>query len=186
MKTMYRVTLIITGTTSNTLSVEDEDTNERATTAIAKAANALGLALHDLDYTVEVVPDEDEDDEGKLPEASILFADSNRGQYIPQYFAEAIKREGVSGVSAEEFDILTAGPDHPDYWETWDRVLNNARVSDAIRSYELHQDGDLWLVPVPSPVDAEAGEALKTSLMEEGWEPGPDGVLRKPANDGDK
>lgn len=80
---------------------------------------------------------------------AILFADSNRGQYIPQHFAQAIKRECVEGVTADDWAILDAGPDHEWYWETFDSVESNALVRDPESgiSYRLYQDGDLWLVP---------------------------------------
>ena len=78
----------------------------------------------------------------------ILFADSARGIYIPQHFAEAILREKVRGVSAEDWETLEAGPDAEWYWETWDEVLMDAVVIDDLGvKYTLYQDGDLWLIP---------------------------------------
>lgn len=72
----------------------------------------------------------------------ILFADSNRGQYIPQHFAEAVDRSKITGVTDEEYAILAEGPDNEWYWETWDRVLGNASTTDG---QILYQDGDLWI-----------------------------------------
>lgn len=91
-----------------------------------------------------------------LPNDAILYADSARGVYIPQYFAESVVRESVSGVSDEDWTILESGPDHEWHWETWESVLNNARVTRASdgQVFVLYQDGDLWLVPVEwSPED---------------------------------
>lgn len=85
-----------------------------------------------------------------LPESAILYADSARGVYIPQYFAESIKRECVSGVDPSDLDSLTMGPDECEYyWETWEVVLNSAVVTNLDgNQFYLYQDGDLWLVPV--------------------------------------
>lgn len=80
---------------------------------------------------------------------AILYADSARGVYIPQYFAESIKREFVSGISCDQWTDLT-DPDCEWYWDTWDSVLDNAVVIDPNTGiqYGLWQDGDLWLVPL--------------------------------------
>lgn len=80
---------------------------------------------------------------------AILYADSNRGVYIPQHFAESVKRECIEGVDSDDWAILEFGPDHEWYWETWELVLNNAVLHnpDNKIAYQLHHDGDLWLVP---------------------------------------
>lgn len=78
-------------------------------------------------------------------QAIILYADSNRGQYIPQFFAESIKREFVKGVSDSDYQDLS-DPDCEWYWDTWDRVLNNVAITIEGHSYSMHHDGDLWLV----------------------------------------
>lgn len=78
-----------------------------------------------------------------------LFADSNRGQYIPQFFAQAIDRDCVTSVTAEDWKTLEAGPDHDLYWDAWASVLDSATITDKDgKKYSLHQDGDLWLVPI--------------------------------------
>lgn len=84
-----------------------------------------------------------------LPDTAILYADSARGVYIPQHFAESIKREHVTGVTSEEWDILESGPDTEWYWDTWSSVEQNARITHPETGivYTLYQDGDLWLVP---------------------------------------
>lgn len=78
-----------------------------------------------------------------------IYADSSRGQYIPQYFAQSCKREMVKGVSAEEWEILEFGPDHEHYWEVWESVLNNAKITDNNgEKWTLWQDGDLFITHV--------------------------------------
>ena len=77
--------------------------------------------------------------------AELILSDS-RGIYIPKGFAEGCYPEKW-GVSQEDIDILLAGPDHEHYWETWDRVLQNAeRKMDDGRTFRLYQDGDCWAV----------------------------------------
>lgn len=75
-----------------------------------------------------------------------LFADGNRGVYVPQHFAESVNRGNVEGVTESDYAILADGPDHDLYWETWDRVLNNCRITTPDGVWTLHQDGDLWVV----------------------------------------
>lgn len=88
-----------------------------------------------------------------LPDTAILFADSARGVYIPQHFAESIQRDCVTGVTQEQWAILALDPNDPEtewYWETWEDVENNAVITDKDSgiAYRLYQDGDLWLVPI--------------------------------------
>lgn len=85
-----------------------------------------------------------------LPESAILFSDSARGIYIPQHFAESVKRECVTGVDSADLDILAKGPDSSEfYWDIWSGVESHAIVTDPASgiAYTLYQDGDLWLVP---------------------------------------
>jgi hypothetical protein len=80
-----------------------------------------------------------------------------RGIFIPRDFTSNVARERVTGVSDEDWAMLEAGPDHVLYWETWDDVLNKAKVTDDNGvQYTLNQDGDLWLIPVGMTWDDEA------------------------------
>ena len=86
-------------------------------------------------------------DEPDLSKAE-LFADSARGIYIPQHFAEAVDRSKVHDVTDEQWSILAAGPDHEHYWDVWTEVLDGATlIKDDGSGWYLHQDGDLWIVP---------------------------------------
>lgn len=82
----------------------------------------------------------------KLNQAVILFCDSTSGCYIPQRFANEIKRENVVGVSMDYLDSLD--PENEFYWDNWNFVLDNAKVIDHStgQTYHLHHDGDLWLL----------------------------------------
>lgn len=73
----------------------------------------------------------------------LLFSDSY-GIYIPQAFAESC--ENWHGMKQEDKEILLTGPEHDDYWDAWDTVLQDAYYLDGNARYMLHQDGDLWAV----------------------------------------
>jgi hypothetical protein len=84
------------------------------------------------------------------PEPLLWLSDS-RGVYIPRDFAKSFndRDKAVAGVSAEDWDILEAGPDHDLYWDAWVDVGNNATVTDENgHKYFVYQDGDCWLIPV--------------------------------------
>jgi hypothetical protein len=94
------------------------------------------------------------DDEVDLTNAKLFF-DGNRGQYIPQDFALMIQRSMIvpTTLPAGALDALTAGPEAADYWDVWTDVLDRVLIDEPLPGggftrYALHQDGDLWLVPV--------------------------------------
>lgn len=81
----------------------------------------------------------------------LLWLGDNRGVYIPQHFSESFadRAKSVAGVSDETWRILESGPDHEWYWEAWDDVCRDARVTDDNgQQYFVYQDGDCWLIPV--------------------------------------
>ena len=71
----------------------------------------------------------------------LLVSDSH-GIYVPQHWA--MYCQDMDGVSAEDMEILKAGPDHEWYWEAWDSVLSNAHGFVNGKKWALWQDGDLW------------------------------------------
>jgi len=96
----------------------------------------------------------------------LLWLSDARGIYIPRDFADSFadRAKHVSGVSAEDWTVLEAGPDHEWYWEAWQDVLDNAIVTDdAGTQFTVHQDGDCWLVPVGMSWD----DATETYVWEE-------------------
>jgi len=97
----------------------------------------------------------------KLPESQ-LYADSARGIYIPQYFAESVNRE-MCDASDDDLDQLAQGPDSCDhYWDIWTDVLDNTVLTDSDgQQWRLHQDGDLWFVPVDA---FEAWESFQSDV----------------------
>ena len=96
------------------------------------------------------------------PNAIEILCDSASGIYIPQRFANEINRDLVSGISAVDWEILESGPSHLLYWDTWDRVEQNAELAlddgDTLNRYRLHQDGDLFAVCFDLLTDAEYSE----------------------------
>ena len=105
-----------------------------------------------------------------MKESIILFADSNRGQYIPQHFAESIDRSKVKYVSDDDWQILEAGPDHNDYWECWDDVTRDAEVIDGGYTYTIHNDGDLFLVSLNHISPQEYRDLFGDEPDREYWE----------------
>lgn len=79
----------------------------------------------------------------KLDNASLLLSDRH-GIYIPKVFAESFSDWGISD---GDKTILTTGPDHEWYWETWDSVMEYVKFVKNNVVYRLYQDGDLWAVP---------------------------------------
>lgn len=71
----------------------------------------------------------------------LLLTDA-RGIYIPRDFAMYF--EDMDNVSAEDMDILKAGPDHEHYWDAWNDVLSSAKRDINGKTWRLYQDGDLW------------------------------------------
>lgn len=90
----------------------------------------------------------------KKEPAVILFCDGSSGVYIPQRFAAEIMQQYLSGVSQDDLNEL-ADPDGEYYWETWERVCNNAVVTYDGDEYRLHQSDDLWLICYERMTDEE-------------------------------
>lgn len=78
----------------------------------------------------------------------VCIVDGHHGIYVPQVWAE---RYGdyleTCRVSQEDVVILLQGPDHADYWEAWQDVLNDyCHEVNNVKHY-LSQDGDLFEYP---------------------------------------
>lgn len=92
----------------------------------------------------------------KLNDAVILLVNSACGIYVPKIFAAEINQQFLNGVSQDDLNEL-ADPENEYYWDTWERVLNNAKVVDNStgQTYHLFQDGDLWLLDYDNMTDEE-------------------------------
>lgn len=81
-----------------------------------------------------------------------LLIDSHHGIYVPRTFARAYSHLIINADEIQDsLDICLSGPDHSEYWEAWEEVLNSARLmgdpdQDMSTEYTLHQDGDLWAI----------------------------------------
>ncbi len=83
-----------------------------------------------------------------------IFADSSRGIYIPQHFAESARHDKFKYIEDSEWAILESGPDNESYWDAWESVLSNA---ETLCGGVLHHDGDLWIVWQDNAIDAING-----------------------------
>lgn len=93
-----------------------------------------------------------------------LLVNSHHGQYVPQIFAETIKRELFGdSISDEDFEIIAAGPETEYYWDAWDSILNSAETEDGV---SLWQDGDLWAVNWSLIGDAEEIADIGSQALE--------------------
>ena len=74
--------------------------------------------------------------------------DGRHGVFVPQWFAQTVNRELLSGVTAETLDYLAKeeSVEDVDFWDAWDSVLNNARITHNGKIYHLHHDGDLFAI----------------------------------------
>lgn len=82
-----------------------------------------------------------------------IFLSGDRGIYLPRAFAEQVKRECLSNVSDEDLETLLKGPDDEGcYWEAWDRVVGNGKLTAPSTGVVYHFDrnehtDDLLVVP---------------------------------------
>ena len=76
------------------------------------------------------------------------IVDSRHGVFVPMVFAQTVNRSLLSGVSGETLDYLAKeeSVEDVDFWDVWDSVLNNARITHNGKIYHLHQDGDLFAI----------------------------------------
>lgn len=74
----------------------------------------------------------------------VPIVDSAYGVYIPQLFAEKAN-DLEFNLPEDTRSILLEGPDHPEYWEAWDEVLN-MEWKTGRDIYSLHHDMDLYMV----------------------------------------
>ena len=84
-----------------------------------------------------------------------LLLDESRGIYLPQGFVKCFDASEW-GVDFEDADVLEEGPDHPDYWEVWDTILETASYTDEEgHKWTLWHDGYLF--------------AIRDDMTEEEW-----------------
>lgn len=83
-----------------------------------------------------------------------LLSDA-RGIHIPRHFVDFFNIASVLGSplgnswEGIEYDdvVICQNPDHPEYWEAWQCILDCAYWIDQDGyKWSLHQDGDLWAI----------------------------------------
>ena len=86
------------------------------------------------------------------------IVDGSHGVFVPQWFAQTVNRTLLSGVSIETLDYLAKEESLEDdgFWEEWDSVLNNARITHNGKIYRLHQDGDLFIIDCDNLTEDES------------------------------
>jgi len=85
----------------------------------------------------------------KKETAVILLCDSASGSYIPQRFAREISVACLSGIDGTVLTYLDeSGPEAEFYWDEWQYVLDNAKLTLGGDEYTLYHDGDLWALCV--------------------------------------
>lgn len=90
-------------------------------------------------------------------EPRLLVSDAY-GIYVPQAFTDRVDYAKVLYIDREDWEIIQQGPTADNYWEAWDCILSNAIiVSTTGARFYLHQDGDLWAVPVEYTFDDVMG-----------------------------
>lgn len=74
-----------------------------------------------------------------------LLLNSARGVFIPRDFVEDFDLTKFKGIDQTDVEVLH-DPMHPEYWEAWHNVLQDAVYTDD-EGFEwyLWQDGDLWM-----------------------------------------
>ena len=82
----------------------------------------------------------------KVEEKTVVLIESQYRVYIPQMFAKSYNEdERWIGADASDIKTLMVGPDHPEYFDAWERVLGQAHYIDKDgRDWKLWQDGDLF------------------------------------------
>ena len=74
-----------------------------------------------------------------------IIVSSHHGQYVPQVFASECNH--WNNISSDDLDILSQGPDHEWYYETWFNVLNEANYTDKQgNKWVLYEDADLFAI----------------------------------------
>lgn len=73
------------------------------------------------------------------------IVDSSYGIYGPQYFATHYGH--AWGLSHDDRGVLKSGPDHSEYWETWESVLDSATMTDSAgNEWRLYADSDIFAI----------------------------------------
>ena len=103
-------------------------------------------------------------------DAVILLLSDARGVYIPRDFATECEPLEW-GIDNDTVKILEAGPEHEQYWDAWDAVLDCAEREVDGNRYRLLQDGDLWAYCVERMTLEEQKNLLQPFSVDEFYVP---------------
>ena len=75
----------------------------------------------------------------------VCLVDGLHGIHVPKQF---VLNHNMTdwGVDHEDMMIILDGPSNEYYWETWDKILNDAKIIIDDEEWTLAQDGDLFAV----------------------------------------
>lgn len=84
--------------------------------------------------------------ETEVMQNTMLLVSDHYGIYAWQHMFESYNK-AISGVSDEDRDIILAGPDHPEYFDTIEFIESNIRLTDDNGDkWCIQQDGDIWAI----------------------------------------
>ena len=77
-------------------------------------------------------------------EPIIELVSSGHGVYIAQVCME-LYGDHISGLDSDDRENLLSGPDEPMYWDAYDRLLDNGRltIDGTAYGFVAHEDGSL-------------------------------------------
>lgn len=76
----------------------------------------------------------------------VLMVNSAYGVYIPQTFIETSSEEILKQIPEDIKRDLLEGPDHENYWDSYDSLLNITFKHNSQKLF-LEAVEDLWLIP---------------------------------------
>ncbi len=85
-----------------------------------------------------------------LPEGAEVLMDGNRGIYLGQEFLRQF-RDNLSDENYIEDEVIQTvlnGPSEIGYAECWEEIVDNAILKIDGKFYSLHEDSDLFIVPL--------------------------------------
>lgn len=75
-----------------------------------------------------------------------VIVDGSRGIYVPLKFIVSFDWAGW-GVTEDQLDVISDGPEGEDYWEAWEEVLRDAQYTDEDgMKWTLYHDDSLFVV----------------------------------------
>lgn len=77
---------------------------------------------------------------------TVLLVDEVNGVNIPKIFCERAAHYADSWqMSRGDMEICMGGPEEEFYWEAWESIINQAKMTDSQgREWRLWQDGSLF------------------------------------------